>query len=391
MIKPQHSETLTLIETFLAHDEALALVKASIAAQSPVAVVENQQQQRQLRRARADADPLQHDFVLDHVFSFVGSREYIYTAAVCRRWRGRYLTLSYKQAAGKPQKLQTSYRSSVVTAARLRLAMQSGLDMKTLSADTEEFARDVVEHSLEPTAVLAVAKIFDLKWSPALCHWAAAKCKLELLQWLHLHKCPWELEEVARCTAQSGLIPALEWLQETTAPWSDDLKASMLWCAGCCRCLDAVKWFRKAGAAWPASFCGTLPFEGREFNDCWSAAIVRYALANGCGWGNWQCQQLEPARYSCACADWPGKHNDNREYNSAVADDDERYYRCDREQAQALFKWAHKNGCPCTCDAAQAAAASAASAAAAAALAPLTAALAALAPPPPAAAAVAQL
>jgi hypothetical protein len=230
--KRQHAETVALFEAFLAHDEALALVKASMAALNPMDKGEQQQQEPQQRRARVDAasaDPLQHDFVLDYVFSFVGNREYIYTAAVCRRWRGRYLRFSYKQAAENPQKLQTSYRSSVVTAARLRLAMQSGLDMETLSADTEEFTRDVVECSLEPTAVLAVAKIFDLNWSPALCHWAAAKCKLELLQWLHLHKCPWELEEVARCTAQSGSVATLEWLQETTAPWSDDLKASMLW------------------------------------------------------------------------------------------------------------------------------------------------------------------
>jgi hypothetical protein len=115
---------------------------------------------------------------------------------------------------------------------------------------------------------------------------------------------------------------------------------------------------------------------------------VRCALANGCGWGAWQCQQLEPARYACGCALRPGKHNDAVEFDSAVAEDDERYYRCDREQAQALYKWAHKNGCPCTCDAAAAPAGVAAPGHAAAALAEALAAAiaaaiaAALAPPP---------
>jgi hypothetical protein len=134
--------------------------------------------------------------VLDHVFSFVGSREYLYTAAVCRRWQGRYITLCYKKAAGKAEKLQTSYRSTVMSASGLQLAIQSGLDLADIFADEWEFATDVVVYSIDPIAVLAVAKLYDLQWTPDLCRKAAMTNKLDLLRWLHLHKCPWNLERV---------------------------------------------------------------------------------------------------------------------------------------------------------------------------------------------------
>jgi hypothetical protein len=62
MVKQQHAETLALIEAFLSHDEAIALVKSSIAAQYPLEEVEQQQQQLRYSRPRVEAeaaDPLQ--------------------------------------------------------------------------------------------------------------------------------------------------------------------------------------------------------------------------------------------------------------------------------------------------------------------------------------------
>jgi hypothetical protein len=54
----------------------------------------------------------------------------------------------------------------------------------------------------------------------------------------------------------------------------------------------------------------------------WSKRTVQWALANGCTWGDWQCSLLSAERY----------------VNGYVL------------QAAELFEWAHKNGCPCTCE-----------------------------------------
>jgi hypothetical protein len=101
-------------------------------------------------------------------------------------------------ANGSKQKLLTSYTSTIVTVARLELAVQCGLNMAAMCADEDEFARDVLEHSIDFETVLALSKLYDMKWSSALCNWAALNSNLNLLQWLHLHKCPWDVDTVTQ-------------------------------------------------------------------------------------------------------------------------------------------------------------------------------------------------
>jgi hypothetical protein len=71
-----------------------------------------QQQQHRQQRARLDdyASPLENNVILDIVFSYVGIGDYFYTAAVCRNWRGRYITLCCSTASPQPHKLYTSYK-----------------------------------------------------------------------------------------------------------------------------------------------------------------------------------------------------------------------------------------------------------------------------------------
>jgi hypothetical protein len=79
------------------------------------------------------------------------------------------------------------------------------------------------------------------------------------------------------------------------------------------------------GAEWPTSFIGEEFVSGQTLRACWRYAAVSWALSKGCSWGVWRCQDLAPELYTA-------------EYSN-------------RQDAVALFKWAHKHGCPCTCEA----------------------------------------
>jgi hypothetical protein len=106
------------------------------------------------------SSPLDKDELLDTVFSYVGMGDYFFAAGVCRRWRGRYIKLCYKKAAAdKVDKLCTTFRSALMTAARLQLAFNSGLEVEQLH-DYEDLASDIAIYSLEPIEALTVAKTY---------------------------------------------------------------------------------------------------------------------------------------------------------------------------------------------------------------------------------------
>jgi hypothetical protein len=152
---------------------------------------------------------------------------------------------------------------------------------------------------------------------------AAHHGKLELLQWLHECGCPWVEIDVCRRAALHGHVDMLLWLQEVTAPWSTQLKREMLFSAGWSNQLAAAQWLRQRGADWPSSFLGTAVVKKDQVKVCWTLHVVRWALDNGCTWGDWQCAQLQPELYTSKFRRW---------------------------HAGDLFAWAHRNGCPCTCD-----------------------------------------
>eukprot|EP00953_Heterococcus_sp_UTEX-ZZ885_P017943 10034-Heterococcus_DN1.PRE.1 len=162
--------------------------------------------------------------------------------------------------------------------------------MADLSNDTVAFADDVMKLSLDPIAVLTLAKLYDLQWSCELCWYAVHRSQLEVLKWLHDHGCPWEEESIKMAAARRGEVECLQWLSTQTSPWSAELKQQMLWNAGCWRKRSAAKWLREAQQAdWPVSFHGTLQIDDEPAtNDCWSAAVVKWALASGCTWGTWK-------------------------------------------------------------------------------------------------------
>jgi hypothetical protein len=274
--------------------------------------------------AGGDAFPLEKDEILDGVFSFVGLGEYYFAAGVSRRWKGRYIKLCYtKAAADVNDKLRTSHKSAVMTAARLQLALDGGVTMAALQKNVFRLSNNVAR-SPEPIDVLKLARQHDLEWSFAFTLTAAFRNNLRSVE------CPWCEGSVLHAIAAGGTTEVLEWVQSQISTTALTGRVQdMLETAAQDDNLQIVQWLRqRAAAEWPTSFCDTIlvfdfsnPANDR-MNRCWSKRAVQWALANGGTWGNWQCSLFSAGRYTAKYV----------------------------PQAAELFEWAHENGCPCTCE-----------------------------------------
>jgi cell division protein FtsB len=307
---------------------------------------ESQQHCKKLaRRADDCVSPLDKDVILDEVFSFVGGGDYYYAAGVSRRWRGRYIKLCYTEAeSDDDEKPWTSYKSAVMTAARLQLALDSGLTMAELE-QSDNLAVNVV-CSVEPSSVLTLLKLYDMDWTTKFATAAADAEDLKLLQWLHKYGCPLDLKEVADFAAWCETADMLIWLRKVTEPWPQKTLDKCMRTAGGASNLAGVKWLREQGAAWPDRFM---------FKDdpvkCWDVAATQFAIQHGAGWDTWKCAENAPVNYICSGVEQSG----GAVHNDAACEE----LWCSKRNAAQMFKWAHENGCPCTCEADAAAAAAA--------------------------------
>jgi hypothetical protein len=128
----------------------------------------------------ADERPvLARDEILDTVFSFVGIDDYYYVAGVCRNWRGRYMSFCHRtpdEWTGVVRRPYTSCSSIVATADRLQLALDSGLTIELLDTSSWDVAFAFITDSLESRVVLALGRLYGLKWNNLLTQ-CAAQCK----------------------------------------------------------------------------------------------------------------------------------------------------------------------------------------------------------------------
>jgi hypothetical protein len=288
-------------------------------------------QQKRARCLLHPAKPLEKDEVLDEIFSFVGRKEWLYVGRACRRWRGRYLSMCYKaRASNNEHAFQTSHNSTFITAARFSMALKDGLKMPNESQAAAMFFDDFPRFSQQPIEVLTLARVHGAAWHKDICNDAAYYGDLELLKWLHMSGCPWDAPLVANNALrgkrrQYELI--LSWLVNIIE-WSQQDKHAVLLEAGLMSDIATVEMLLQHGAEWPSSYVGEHRLNGETMRTCWHFRSVAWALSRGCNWGAWRCQKFAPQLYV----------------------DEE-----DRAVAVNLFEWAHKNGCPCTCEAAAAA------------------------------------
>jgi hypothetical protein len=153
--------------------------------------------QKRARHYEGCTQPLEKNEVLDEIFGYVGRKEWLFVGAVCRRWRGRYLSMCYKARADKAEHaFQTSHSSTFTTAARFLLALDNGLEMPDEDEASDSFD-DLPKLSQQPIEVLTLARVHGAAWHEGLCEDAAFYGNLELLQWLHKSGCPWDVLNVA--------------------------------------------------------------------------------------------------------------------------------------------------------------------------------------------------
>jgi hypothetical protein len=155
----------------------------------------------------------------------------------------------------------TSSSRVLITAVRLQLALSLGFQLKAVHVNCCR-----VTKSLDPVGVLALAElkgVFNFERDASfMCLGAALYDRLELLQWLHARGSKWDIDQVLQAAAQhadcnredAAMLP---WLQQQTGPWSAATKARLLWCAGWCNNVTAMRYLRAEGAAWPESCCRT--------------------------------------------------------------------------------------------------------------------------------------
>jgi hypothetical protein len=146
--------------------------------------------------------------------------------------------------------------------------------------------------------------------------------------------CPWTAEKLSACAAARSpqiAIPMVTWMCAELNLSEANKQAAMGW-AGYFGRVETMQWLRaESSVPWPAEFVcryynrRSVDLSGQPVKGalvCWPISRIRWALANGCGWGNWRCQHYDAAWYN---ADFTG-------------------------QARAVFLWAHEQaGCPCTC------------------------------------------
>jgi hypothetical protein len=222
-----------------AQGAALATLAAAVGHSTGPAAGEGSQQQLQrpqkLVRVDKYASPFDKDVVLDAVFSYVGIGDYIYTGAVCRRWKDRYIKLCYSTTPQQPlaHKLCTSHKSAIMTAATLQLALDSKLKMDDLQRIPYRLACMVIKHSFDARGVLSLARIYGLDWSEHYTSTASRAQQLELLQWLYGCGCPTEFSSVIYDAVHSDDVDTLVWTRSAQAvTWDSALLQSALVQAG---------------------------------------------------------------------------------------------------------------------------------------------------------------
>jgi Ankyrin repeats (3 copies) len=94
-------------------------------------------------------------------------------------------------------------------------------------------------------------------------HAAAESGSLQTLQFLQEHNCPYSADTIHTYAASDGNVDVLKWMQQSNiGKWDADGLKVMLNYAGVHDKVDAVKWLREQGAAWPNSLWHLLDDDG---------------------------------------------------------------------------------------------------------------------------------
>ena len=114
-------------------------------------------------------------------------------------------------------------------------------------------------------------------WREVLCRAAAAGGSLRILMWAHANGCPWD-ETTCSEAASSGNLDILRWARVNNCPWDEETCSKA---AGGGH-LGILQWARDRGCRWDETTCSEAASSG--YLD-----ILRWARSKGCPWGDRTC------------------------------------------------------------------------------------------------------
>jgi len=165
--------------------------------------------------------------------------------------------------------------------------------------------------------------------SPDICAYAMSSSRLDMVEYLRTHGCPWD-ERVSYCAAHAGRLDTLQWLRDRGCPWDSQLYIA----AARGRHYHIVEWALAHGCPYDASLCATIaalgdleclkqlrqrgmPWDART---CEEAAVglhletLQWAIANGCPHSLSECRSRAVHREKWTVVDWLDSlmHKDSR-------------------------------------------------------------------------------
>jgi hypothetical protein len=289
---------------------------------------------RAVKRAVVDSrNPLQHEGLRGHIFSFVGAGHWWFVAQVSRAWKLSYQNVEDRRMQGQFNNYEwftctanmTLKQAAFSSAACCSLATDSnansGLclddsdwrlhriagqfsDLDTLHLALERGlpANDLVIRGAAESASLGKVQWLheirrsSLPWS--MVEWATRGGNLELLTWLTEHGCKFNKHDCAAAAAAAGHEHVLCYLREQGCEWDEETVAA----AAECGHLSSVKWLLSVGCLFDApSLCesaarsGSIEMmvyarqQGCELNaTCMTAkgrlSMCQYLRSEGCAW-----------------------------------------------------------------------------------------------------------
>ena len=164
--------------------------------------------------------------------------------------------------------------------------------MANINKVLDVFAGAVGKYSLEPVAIMHLARVWGVNWHVNFCEGAAGRRDWAYLKWLRVDGCPWDVYYVYEFAiddcCKTGSMDVLSWIKEQTLhPLPDDeplepkhLQGLMLG-VGRNYQVEYVEWLCiELRAPWPDKFF--------DSTGCWSVEAVEFALEHGSGWRNWR-------------------------------------------------------------------------------------------------------
>jgi hypothetical protein len=224
---------------------------------------------------------LDKDVVLDTIFTFLGVNEYLYIGGVCRRWRGRYISICCKaRSSADVSATKTLHSATFATVARFELELDCGLQIR--SEEAEKTARVPFFKDL--------ARVRGAAWHGTMSKDAAYYRDFELLKWLYKSGCIWNTHAIALQLLgmlQKGeqRLLMLQWLEQLpgSPPLGQWHKAVLLFDAGMFSNLKAAEYLLAQGAEWPKSFTA-FGWHGAYVYCTWPVSSARWALSQGYSW-----------------------------------------------------------------------------------------------------------